>query len=121
VVHRSQTIQRSFQVPFQFSLLGSQLTVSQTNPPMATVTLSGPRRNFTLLDPRDIKLLLNLEEAKPSQKTYRVNRTDIGIPGGLSLDDINPREVTLRILERTTAVSETNTLRTARPLSDDDE
>ncbi len=100
VVHRSQIVHRNYSVPFQFSLLSSQLMVTQTNPVVATVTLSGPRRLFTLLDPREIKLLLNLEEARPGTRTFRVNRGDIAVPGGLGLDNIDPRQVTLGIIQR---------------------
>jgi uncharacterized protein (TIGR00159 family) len=105
VVYRSQVVHRDFGVPFQFSLLGNQLMVTHTNPPEAKVTLSGPRANFTLLEPREIKLILNLEEARVGQRAYRVNRTDIIVPNGLSLDDIVPRQVRLRIVER---AAETN-------------
>jgi uncharacterized protein (TIGR00159 family) len=100
VVHRSQVIRREFAVPFQFSLLSNQLTVTKTNPTVARLTLSGPRRSFTLVDPRDFKLILNLEDARAGRKTFRVNRTDIRIPEGLSLDDLDPREVALTIIER---------------------
>jgi uncharacterized protein (TIGR00159 family) len=108
VVYRSQNVHRSFGVPFQFSLLGSQFMINQTNPPEAKVTFSGPRRNFTLLEPREIKLVLNLEEARLGSNPYPVNASDVIVPNGLSLDDIEPRHVRLNIVER----GETNGVKT---------
>ena len=87
-------------MPFQFTLLGNQLMVTHTNPPTARLTLSGPRRNFTLLDPREIKMFLNLERAHLGDYPVRVNRTEIIYPSGLILDDIEPRLVLLQIAER---------------------
>lgn len=118
VVHRSQVIRRSYAIPFQFSLLGSHLTITQTNPVLATVTLSGPRRSFTLLEPREIKLFLNLEEARPGRRAYRVNRTDITVPPGLALADIDPRQVTLAIAPAVTDTNATRALPAPQPATD---
>lgn len=100
VVHRSQVVQHSFVIPVQYSLLGTNLVVRAVQPENITVSFSAPRKEFDLLSAGDIKLVLQLWDARKGRRLFRITSNELSYPGKLDLEDIEPRQVTLDIDER---------------------
>lgn len=100
VVHRSQPVQRTFSVPVQPSLLGTNLVVNGIQPERIQVTFSAPRKEFDFLDSGDIKVVLQLWDAQPGRRPFRITSSELTYPPKLDLEDIEPRQVALEIGER---------------------
>jgi uncharacterized protein (TIGR00159 family) len=93
----AQIVNRTFEVPVHYGPLPSSLTVARIDPPKVLVTLSGPRRAFALFKPGDIKLSIQLWDARKGQHDFFIPSGALSYPGGLQLEDINPRKVALDI------------------------
>lgn len=100
LVYRSQTMQRGFEVPVAFNLLPAALEIATCNPSNVVVTLTGQRKDFGFLKPSDIKLTFDLLDARPGPQTLPVTVRDLSFPEGLELEDIEPRQVEIRISQK---------------------
>lgn len=100
VVHRAQVVQRSFEIPVQYGLLGTNLVVQAVKPDNITVTFSAPRKAFDFVRPGDIRLALQLWDAKKGHREFRITSNDLTYPPKLDLEDIEPRQISLDISER---------------------
>jgi len=100
VVHRSQVVQRSFEIPVQYGLLGTNLVVASMQPTNITVSFSASRQEFDSLRPGEIKLVLQLWDARKGRRQFRITSTELSYPPTLDIEDIEPRKVTLDIEER---------------------
>ena len=105
VGHRSQSVLKAFTVPVQHGLLGTNLVVSATEPKEIKVTFSAPRKEFDFLDAGDIKVVLQLWDARRGRRVFRITSTEVSYPAKLNLEDIEPRQVTLDIDERPPAAA----------------
>ncbi len=103
VVHRAQVVQRAFEIPVQYGLLGTNLVVQVVKPETITVTFSAPRKAFDFVRPGDIRLVLQLWDAKKGHRTFRITSNDLTYPPKLDLEDIEPRQVSLDIDQRPAA------------------
>lgn len=101
LVYRSQSVQRSFEIPVDFSLLPTPLTVTSCDPSSVVVTLSGQRKEFGFLKAADIRLTFGLLDARPGRRTLPVTVNDLNFPDGLELEGIEPRQVRIQISEKT--------------------
>lgn len=97
LVYRSQTMQRSFEVPVSFNLLPAALTITSCNPTNVGVTLAGQRKDFGFVKPSDVKLTFDLLDARPGSRILPVTVRDLSFPEGLELEDIEPRQVEVQI------------------------
>lgn len=100
VVHRSQVVQRSFEIPVQYGLLGTNLVVKVVRPENITVSFSATRKEFDSVHPGDIKLVLQLWDVRKGRRQFRITSRELSYPANLDIDDIEPRQVTLEIEER---------------------
>jgi uncharacterized protein (TIGR00159 family) len=97
VGYSAQTVQRTFEVPVTYGPLPSALIVAHIEPPKVLVALSGQRRTFAFLRPYDIKVVLQLWEAKKGRHRFTITSRDLSYPPALELEDIQPRQVLLEI------------------------
>ena len=97
VGYSAQSVQRTYEVPVTYGPLPSSLVVGQIEPHQVEVTLSGPRKAFAFLKPHDIKVVLQLWEAKKGRHRFTITGRDLSYPSGLELEDIEPHQVMLEI------------------------
>jgi uncharacterized protein (TIGR00159 family) len=97
LVYRSQSIYRTFEVPVGFNLLPAALAITACDPSEVAVTLAGQRKDFGFLRPSDVRLAFDLLDASPGTRTLFVTVRDLTFPNGLELEDIEPRQVRIRI------------------------
>ena len=100
VVHRSQDVRRSFEIPLHYGMLDTNLVVTTVQPQTITVTFSAPRKEFDFVRPGDIKLFLQLSDARKGRHPFRITSGDLSYPDKLNIQDIEPRQATLDIDER---------------------
>jgi diadenylate cyclase len=97
VGYSAQTVQRTFEVPVNYGPLPSTLIVANVEPDKVAVTLSGQRKAFAFLRPYDIKVVLQLWDARKGRHRFSITNRDLSYPPGLQLEDIQPYQVLLEI------------------------
>ncbi|MFH0858134.1 MAG: diadenylate cyclase [Candidatus Omnitrophota bacterium] len=95
--HRTETIRRDFVIPVEYRNLAQDRIVSETKPREVTITLSGLERAFNLLDPKELKLSMDMLRIKEGEDKYYLNKDMVRKPAGLSLVNIEPKEIPLRV------------------------
>jgi diadenylate cyclase len=100
VGYGAQIVQRTFEVPVNYGSLPTTLTVAKINPAKVRVTFSGQRKAFAFLRLDDIKLALQLWDAKKGQHQFFITSRALSYPPGLELEDIVPRKVLLDMEEK---------------------
>jgi len=100
VGYSAQGVQRTFEVPVNYGPLPSILTVASIVPDKVRVTFSGQRKTFAFLRVDDIKLVLQLWDARKGKHRFPITSRDLSYPSGLELEEIQPRQVLLDIENR---------------------
>lgn len=99
VVYRAENIEDTLEVSVQPALLPSDL-VATIEPSKVKVTFSGERKEFAFLKPGDIKLTLQLWDAKKGRRQVRITGDELTYPHTLELENIEPRHVMLEIEQK---------------------
>jgi uncharacterized protein (TIGR00159 family) len=99
VAHRAQEVERTFTIAVKYDLLGPELQVKETKPEAVRVTFRAPRKAFDFFQEDEIKLTLELWDAQPGRRQYRITRNELSYPPTLKLEDIAPRQVVV-VLEK---------------------
>jgi hypothetical protein len=105
VVHRAQEVQHAFTIPVQYGLLSPGLKVARVQPEDVRVTFSAARKEFTFLEPQNIRLFLNLSQVRSGRRVVTIASSDLTYPNTLYLDDIEPRQVILEIEQKPPATN----------------
>jgi diadenylate cyclase len=100
VGYGAQTVQRTFEVPVNYGSLPTPLTVAKIAPEKVRVTFSGQRKAFAFLRAEDVKLALQLWDAKKGQHHFFIPSRALSYPPGLELENVEPRTILLDIEEK---------------------
>ncbi len=95
--HRVETIRRDFVIPLEYRNLASDRILVEPKPKEVTVTFSGIERAFNLFDPKELKLSLDMSEAKDGENAFLIAKDLIKVPPSLSIINIDPDTVKLMI------------------------
>lgn len=95
--YRKEIIQRDFVVPIEYRNLSPERVIADAKPKEITVTLSGTDRLFNLFDPKELKVGLDLAEVVDGERTFTLSKDAVRYPSQLSLVNIEPREVSLKV------------------------
>ena len=93
----AEVVQRAFEVPVKYVSLPGTLAVESMLPPKVQVTFSGQRKAFALLTPDEIKLALDLRDARKGKHWFLITGRDLSYPSGLRFEDMEPRQVLVAI------------------------
>jgi hypothetical protein len=96
-IHDSKFIYKSFEVPIKHTQMASEYKITEMVPEEVTVTLLGPRRAFYFFNKNELDLLLKTSDFKEGTKTIRISESSLSIPKSMSLENITPSEVEVRI------------------------
>lgn len=92
--YKTGVVQRDFMVPIEFMNFPSGLVIERLQPRSLTVTLSGEKREFKLFDPHEVKVTVDMSDAKEGRQHIFVKEGQFSrIPRALSLDSIRPPEI----------------------------
>lgn len=101
-------IERAVEVAVEFRNIPSDLMVLDNRVDYVVLRLTGPRTLVSTLDPDDMKLSLDLQQAKPGAASYPLGAGSFSIPRGVTVARITPPVVHLRfepVLRRTLPVT----------------
>ena len=96
-VHESKLVYRTYNVPVKYTTLPSSLKVDDIKPEKVKVTFLGPRRAFYFFNENEVELFLKIPEAKKGIKTVNISESSLKFPKDISLENIEPRRVLVRI------------------------
>lgn len=96
-VHESKLVYRTYNVPVKYTTLPSDLKVDDIKPETVKVTFLGPRRAFYFFNEKEVELFLKIPEARKGIKTVNISESSLKFPKDISLENIEPRRVLVRI------------------------
>lgn len=99
VSHVGET-RMSFSVKVDFDKLGKEFIIKRVDNEEIIITVYGPVSILKGIRARDIKLKLNLGDAKEGLHVFTLSENDVQMPKGLRLDTLKPDFVTVE-LDRT--------------------
>lgn len=95
--YQKEVINRDFVLPIEYRNLFSDRVVADSRPKEITVTLRGVERFFKLLDPKELKASLDMAAIEDGEYKLKVTKDSIKYPTQLSLVNIEPEEVELKV------------------------
>ena len=98
-VHESKLVYMTYNVPVKYTTLPSELRVEDIKPETVKVTFLGPRRAFYFFNEKEVELFLKIPEARKGIKTVNISESSLRFPKDISLENIEPRRVLVRIDE----------------------
>jgi YbbR domain-containing protein len=90
-------VERAVEVPVEFRNIPSDLMVMDNRVDYVVLRLSGPRTLVSTLDADDLKLGLDLNDAKPGSVSYPLGSGSFNVPRGVTVARITPPVVHLRL------------------------
>jgi YbbR domain-containing protein len=104
VTSRGQS-EMSIDVPLEFSNIPLGLEMVNHNIKMVTLTIKGQEGLIKNLRPSDVRVSIDLSQAKKGEGVYYVQRDDIKIPHGLTVTSIDPSTVRVMTAETVTKIA----------------
>jgi YbbR domain-containing protein len=90
-------VERAVEVPVEFRNIPSDLMVMDNRVDYVVLRLSGPRTLVSTLDAEDLKLGLDLHDARPGSVSFPLGSSSFNIPRGVTVARITPPVVHLRL------------------------
>jgi YbbR domain-containing protein len=90
-------VERAVEVPVEFRNIPTDLMVMDNRVDYVVLRLSGPRTLVSTLDAEDLKLGLDLHDARPGPVSYPLGSSSFNIPRGVTVARITPPVVHLRL------------------------
>ena len=94
-VFQTGNLRRDFVVPLEYRNLGSNWIIEEQEPREALVTLAGRARAFDLLDPRTLRITLDMSTIKAGTQEAVISDDYVRRPAGLSVIAVTPRRIEL--------------------------
>lgn len=91
--YRTETIQRTFDVPIEYREVPESVKLSSTVPIQARLTLSGSERAFQFLTPGVLKVSVDLSATAEGKDVYSITEEHIQVPANLAIFRIEPRTI----------------------------
>ncbi|REK17540.1 MAG: hypothetical protein DWQ42_22030 [Planctomycetota bacterium] len=93
IVYDAETIQQTVLVPIEFVNKRSELVIDDATPGEARVTLSGYQRTFNLLEPRDLKFVIDLNEFDEGSHRLQLDEVQLQDEKDLKITRVSPRVI----------------------------
>ena len=90
-------IERAVEVPVEFRNVPSDLMLLDNRVDYVVLRLTGPRTLVSTLDAKDVKLFLDLYDAKPGSGSFPLSPNSFVIPRGVTIARITPPILHLRL------------------------
>jgi uncharacterized protein (TIGR00159 family) len=110
----SRTVEVTYRVPVRVTSLPPHLSLEAVRPEMVEITLSGPRREFYLFNPRGLEVMIDASLAEAGRRTFPLLEENVRHPSELNIQQITPALVRLD-LKKTGTQSEPAEDDAARP------
>ena len=90
------------EIPVEFKNVPSELGIVSANIKTVNVTVKGQERLMKNIKTSDIRVFVDLDRAKKGEGTYYINKDDIKLPYAVSVMNINPSSLKVRLDETVT-------------------
>lgn len=87
----------SLEVPVEFKNVPAGYGIAATSTKEVNVTIRGQERLMKSLQPADVRIFVDLTNAKAGDSTYYINKDDITLPYAMSVLNVAPSSVRLDI------------------------
>ncbi|NVM21245.1 MAG: DNA integrity scanning protein DisA nucleotide-binding domain protein [Desulfobacterales bacterium] len=91
--YQRESIRRDFVVPVEYRNLATEWVIEEPKITEAKVMLMGPEQAFRLLDPKALKISLDLAEIREGRQKIPLTRDMVKVPSNLSLERIKPGSI----------------------------
>jgi len=91
--YQREFIRQDFVLPVEYRNLPTQWVMDEPKITEAKATLMGPEQAFRLLDPKTLKISLDLAGIREGEQNVVITRDMVRIPSNLSLEGIKPDAV----------------------------
>jgi len=95
--HRTEIIRRDLVIPVEYRSLSSDKIIGEPKQREVTVSLSGSERAFDLLQPKELKVSLDMSTLAEGEHNFLVNNELVKLPAGLSIVNSEPDEIRLSL------------------------
>jgi uncharacterized protein (TIGR00159 family) len=102
-VFQTGNLRRDFVVPLEYRNLGADWIIEEQKPREALVTLAGRARAFDLLDPRTLRITLDMSGIREGSQETVISDESVRRPPGLSVIAMEPRKIELTAHQMITA------------------
>jgi YbbR domain-containing protein len=89
--------ERAIEVPVEFRNIPSDLMVSDNREDYVVLRLMGPRTLVSTLDSEDLRLSMDLKDAKPGSASYPLAAHSFNVPRGVTVARVTPPVIHLRL------------------------
>lgn len=93
--HHTENIRRDFIVPIEYRNIAANRIIAEPKAKEVTVTLSGTEQKFSLLQPEDIKVSLDMSAIKDGENQIALTNDLVKNYSGLSVVNIEPGQISL--------------------------
>ncbi len=94
---RERTSERTYHVPLSIVNIPAHSLVASPMPPSVDVRLRAPFTAFRQLEPDRLEAVLDLKEAAPGDRVYRLTADDVNVPPEVEVISISPQEIPFRL------------------------
>ncbi len=98
LAYQPEVVERSFEVPIEYRNVAKELSLDGSQPVKAQVTLSGRESAFSVFEPDDLKVSLDLTRAHRGYGEVTVAPRDIQHPPDLDVTRIEPQKIRFRLV-----------------------
>jgi uncharacterized protein (TIGR00159 family) len=96
-VHGFKPARQTFEIPIEARNLPPNLELRSVSPSKVRLTLSGLKRDFSLLDPMGLRVYVDLGTAQVGHARVMVSNDDLRIPTELRVSDLDPSYVSVQV------------------------
>lgn len=97
VVYQSGTSAYDFFVPIEFRYVPEEMIIENVSVKEVSVTLLGSNSDLSNLDPKVIRIFVDLSETKEGENELTLSEENLDFPAYLEFGSINPREFTVTL------------------------
>ncbi|HVP28801.1 MAG TPA: diadenylate cyclase [Myxococcota bacterium] len=97
LVPGSQTVERTYTLPVVVDNLPEGFTLDHTEPAAVSVTLTGPRRAYLLLNPDSLEVHVDALAAAMGRRSFEIDAADVRRPEALAVENLDPGRVRLAL------------------------
>jgi YbbR domain-containing protein len=94
---RERISERTYHVPLSIVNIPARSLVASPLPPSVDVRLRAPFTAFRQLEPDRLEAVLDLKDAGPGDRVYRLTADDVNVPPEVEVISISPQEIPFRL------------------------
>jgi len=105
--YQKESVQRDFIVPIEYRKISQDWDIEESREKEATITLVGSSQAFALLDPKTLRISVDLSTLEEGRQLIKINDDMVDLPSNLTLDKVKPERIMIiahRMYPRVTPV-----------------